>query len=100
MTDDHLSRDTYVPLLNTKFRIDVTPNMSVDAELIKISDLLTRPRQEQFSILFLSGADTPAEQGLFAVHHETLGDFELFLVPVGSDEKGITFQAVFNKLVE
>ena len=75
-------------------------DISFEARLVKVSDLVTRPRQEQFSIIFQAPADAPAEQGLFGVHHEAIGDFELFLVPVGSDDKETRFQAVFNQLIE
>jgi hypothetical protein len=31
--------------------------------------------------------------------HEAIGDFELFLVPIGRDETGTFYEAVFNRLI-
>jgi hypothetical protein len=32
--------------------------------------------------------------------HESIGDFDLFLVPIGRDESGTFYEAVFNRLIE
>jgi hypothetical protein len=37
-----------------------------------------------------------AVQQIYQVEHPTLGSFELFLVPVGPDEQGMCYEAVFN----
>jgi hypothetical protein len=37
---------------------------------------------------------------MVVVEHEVLGSFELFIVPIGKDQNGVMFQALFNRLVE
>ncbi len=69
-------------------------------ELIEVLDKRSTARQEQFSLFFRAPSDVPAEQGVFHVEHNLLPSGELFLVPVSVDEKGIVFQAVFNRLVD
>ena len=32
--------------------------------------------------------------------HDSIGEFELFLVPVGRDDSGTFYEAVFNRLVK
>jgi hypothetical protein len=31
--------------------------------------------------------------------HDSIGDFDLFLVPIGRDESGTFYEAVFNRLI-
>jgi hypothetical protein len=35
---------------------------------------------------------------VYGVEHDRLGTFDLFLVPVGADETGVSYEAVFNRL--
>lgn len=46
----------------------------------------------------------PAEpllpQQTYRMEHEEMGELTLLLVPVGRDETGFTYEAVFNRLVE
>jgi hypothetical protein len=39
-------------------------------------------------------------QGLRLFEHEVMGQFELFLVPIGRDAAGTSYEAVFNRLVK
>ncbi|MGA6982749.1 MAG: hypothetical protein WBZ11_14440 [Candidatus Sulfotelmatobacter sp.] len=32
--------------------------------------------------------------------HDSIGDFELFLVPIARDDSGTHYEAVFNRLAE
>lgn len=48
-----------------------------------------------FSIMFHGPADRILPQQIFAIEHETLGTFELFLVPLQPDQDGARYEAVF-----
>jgi hypothetical protein len=37
----------------------------------------------------------PLPQHIYALEHTSLGKLELFLVPIGPDERGMRYQAVF-----
>ena len=65
-----------------------------------VSDLTKRPPQEAFSLVFMAPQDTPPEQHLYKLEHAVLGSMELFLVPIGADERGVRFEAVFNQLFD
>jgi hypothetical protein len=56
-----------------------------------------RPDHPAFSLFFeASDADVRAQQ-IFAIEHGELGQFDLFLVPVGrSASGGVTYEAVVN----
>ena len=52
---------------------------------------------EGFTLLFQGSDDVFLNQQIYAFSHDKLGDFELFIVPVGKDEKGYQYEAVFNR---
>ena len=72
----------------------------MEAELVEVAARTQSKRQEQFSLLFKAPNRAPIEQGLYDVEHSELEKTALFLVPVGQDETTISFEAVFNLLVE
>lgn len=50
---------------------------------------------ETFSVLFRGDSNTVLAQQIYRIKHDTLGDMELFIVPVGPDEEGMCYEAVF-----
>ena len=51
--------------------------------------------RKPFSIEFHSRLPEHSPQQIFAVEHEKLGKFDLFLVPLGPDSDGHRYEAVF-----
>jgi hypothetical protein len=47
-------------------------------------------------LFFYGSADSNLGQGTFELEHESLGQLQIFLVPIGIDSRGIRYQAVFN----
>jgi hypothetical protein len=43
-----------------------------------------------------NGAKLAFAQGMYTLHHPTLGPVELFVVPVGPDGKGMCYEITFN----
>ena len=84
--------------LNTKFRI--THPQPTELELTEVKGYLSKAHEqtgmERFSAFFHGPGDLYLRQGTYSVEHEAMGDFELFLVPVEKDEKGLRYEAVFN----
>jgi predicted nucleic-acid-binding protein len=97
---EHLTRDQFAEHLNTKFKIYLTSEITVDAELIEVSEVRKRVRQEAYSLLFLVFTETPFEQAAYKVEHPALGSDILFLVPVDRGEKGIEYEVLFNRLTK
>jgi len=84
--------------LNTKFQL-LTPDAGcIELELISVSELLTSPRQERFSIFFRGPQGISLPQAIYEFQHERMGSFELFIVPVNQDGAGIYYEAVFNRI--
>ncbi|HEV2507898.1 MAG TPA: hypothetical protein VGV39_32830 [Mesorhizobium sp.] len=53
-------------------------------------------RRSPFSLMFRSGSQVVLPQKLYKLKNATLGQMEIFLVPVARDKDGIVYQAVFN----
>ena len=56
----------------------------------------TGPREAPFSLLFRASPDCGLWQGMATLRHTATGPLDLFLVPIGQDEAGLLFEAVFN----
>lgn len=95
-----LTYEEFSKHLNTKFRIYITETETIDAELAEVSEHLVSPRQERFSIYFRTANETFLGQGLRRLEHDQMEAFDLFLVPMGRDEAGTTYESVFNRLVK
>jgi hypothetical protein len=95
---DHLTLDTFTRQLDTEFRIE-SDTARVPVKLIEATASTpdTALAQDCFSVVFHGPADRPLEQGTYPLEHTALGRFDLFVVPVGHDEQGYYYEAVFNR---
>jgi len=67
--------------------------------LVRVETMDSPPGMEQFSLVFSGSAAVAAEQRTYPVHHDTLGDLELFLVPIAQSHDRVEFEACFSVLV-
>lgn len=95
-----MNLSTFARLLHTRFAVDLAPEQRVDLVLIEAEDLGSTPRQEQFSLQFQGPLAHFLPQQTYAVEHAELGQFALFLVPIGRESEGYRYEAVFNLLVD
>ena len=93
------TKASFAENLNTRFRA-ILNDIAFDLELIEVKDGRSTPRQEQFSLLFRAPQDAPVEQGMYRLEHDRLEAGELFLVPVSRDDKGVCYQAIFNRIID
>ena len=104
-----LDYDTFAKQLNSGFVAVVqaadpeeeTDQLELALELVEADDK-TNERCECFSLVFNGPADTFLPQGTYAMRHDALGEFDLFLVPVGENQAKTQYhyQAIFNRLKE
>lgn len=52
--------------------------------------------RKPFSVEFHSRRNEHVPQQIFAVKHDDMGEFDLFLVPLGPDAEGHRYEAVFG----
>jgi hypothetical protein len=84
--------------VNTKFRVIVEP--PVELELIEVKGYSSQTNEqtgmERFSLYFDGPGERYLEQRIYSLEHEQMGALDLFLVPVGRNERGFRYEAVFN----
>ena len=95
-----LTHDEFARQVNTMFQIQSAEGPDVDLDLIEVSDLKLHPQQEEFTIVFRGPLNAFLDQGIRAVTHEQMGQFEIFLVPIRQDQHGFYYEAVFNRIRE
>lgn len=93
------TRDDFAKQLNTKFRVEISAEQTAEMELTEVTELRKHSRHEYFALIFLAPEDTPPIQRLYKMHHDALGEQDIFLAPISRDERGVRFEAVFNLLV-
>lgn len=49
-----------------------------------------------FSLVFLAREQRVLPQNIYRIEHAALGAIDIFLVPIGSDAQGVSYQATFN----
>ncbi len=94
---DLLMQQHFEPLLHHRFTLCVDENASFEVELIEVQALPKRgAAREPFSLIFRGPSAFFVPQRIYTLQHETLGNQELFLVPIGPDAVGHRYQAIFN----
>ena len=101
---ENFTLETFAPLVGSVFALhaDPTTTLELELELVEAAPLgsarapSTEPARQPFSLVF-RGALTPvAPQRVYQLDNAALGAFELFLVPIGPDEQGMQYQAIFT----
>jgi hypothetical protein len=104
---EHFTVATFAERLGETFRVypdaaDAT--RCLDMALIEATDLSARGRQQAsdsgrrapFSIVFRGPATPILPQRIYRVEQPAIGTFDLFLVPIGPDEQGLRYEAIFT----
>jgi len=95
---DVFTIDTFSGHVGSKFLMSYGDSQTAEVELLSVTDLGSSPRQMQFSLIFVGPG--PVAQGTYRLGHDALGALDLFLVPIGKDESGVRYEAVFNRVFE
>jgi len=97
---EKITKEMFSESLNTKFTAYPEPANPVELELIQLTEGISTPKHEQFALLFRGPHAPFLQQMIYHVEHAGLGKFDLFLVPVGRDQQGFQYEAVFNRFHE
>lgn len=95
---DQLKLEDFEPLLGQTLRLG-DGTTAVALELAEARALKSpSPRSEPSFALILRENDAKRAfgQGLYRLEHPTLGDIDLFVVPVGPDSRGMCYEVTFN----
>jgi hypothetical protein len=102
--NEKLDYSTFEKYLHDNFQIQMESSEFIDVELIKLTDLgacpslpnLEKQRVRSFSLVFRGPAAPLLPQKIYPFSHPEMGEFELFIVPIGPDQEGLCYEAVFN----
>ena len=97
MTLQSFTAETFRGRQGETFRLTVDDSNGFDTELIEISEAEAGPGASRapFSLVFRGPREIVLPQRIYALEHAELGRFEIFLVPIGPDEVGMRYEAVF-----
>ncbi len=106
---DKVTKETFEPFVNQTFALDLDGQGSVPLQLRSVTAHQTHPgyrrevpagatlRQEGFTLTFCGPHHPALPQRMYSLEHKVMGKLEMmFLVPVGEDENGRYYEAVFN----
>lgn len=89
---------TFEPHVGSSFR--AAPSFEgapLELELTRcVESPHARPDHPAFSLFFLASGTEHLEQQIFSLSHAEVGEFELFLVPVGPEDGRMQYEAVIN----
>ena len=97
-------KSSFEERLDEPFRVYPEAGNPLEMKLIEVTSLgpksvapsATQDLRDSFSIVFRGPADRPLEQRIYRMAHDSLSSFEIFLVPIGPDQEGLCYEAVFN----
>jgi hypothetical protein len=97
----YYTQATFTQYINSIFRLH--GSKTVDVMLEKVEDTLpatvTRAGGRESFVLHFRGGDVLLPQNTYTVEHAALGNFQLFLVPGGTDKNGAqSYAATINRL--
>ena len=93
---DKLEKKDFEPLLDETLEID-SGEATHEARIVDLRNLGREPEKgrHSFSVLLRVPKDALYDQQIFTVKSKSLGALDLFLVPVGPDEEGMLYEAIF-----
>lgn len=97
----NLNREVFSRYLNTKFSFSHQAVEGVRVKLIEVNDLTPKTAaagRECFGVVFIGPRNAPLRQETYAVSHESLGKFDMLVVPIASHKEGVYYEAIFNHL--
>ena len=100
LMDERLTEASFTKHVNTVFRVKVSAPRPIELELVEVKGYAASPTDqkgmERFSLLFNGPGDLQLPQGTYQLEHEQLGSLDIFLGAIARDQRGFTYEAVFN----
>ncbi len=96
---EQLHKESFVECLDQAFHVVEGDASGFDLQLTDVTEQIHTARQEAFSLMFRGPLDRFMPQGIHQLRNEKLGELQIFLVPIGRDQGGYEYEAVFNNLM-
>lgn len=97
-----LTEEEFSQHVHTKFRVKGGATQPVELYLVEVkgyekeNESGSQGGMERFSVFFSGPSDCYLPQKTYSVEHDKMGAFDIFLVPIGRDDRGYSYEAVFN----
>jgi len=92
--------ETFSGRVGDRFRIRADESPVVDAILTEATTAdaaeSTLGERVPFSLVFRGPLEPILPQRIYRFEHDALGEFDLFIVPIGPDDSGMQYEAVFG----
>ena len=102
MTLDQLKSTDFAPYLHQVFAIHYGAAEPLRAELTTVTELGPAPTREgapqraPFSIILRGPMRPILPQRIYHIEHERMGALDIFIVPIGPDQAGMRYEAIFG----
>jgi hypothetical protein len=99
---DKLTSADFQPLLHETFRVTLDTDLTIDLELVTVTDLKVAGAARQqartpFSLEFLGPVSHEyMPQHIYPLEHAAFGTLEIFLVPLGPISGRMRYEAIFT----
>lgn len=96
---DELRLETFSGQVGNQFLVTLGSDHKLALELIEAEPLRPdpcAPREDPFCLMFRGPVDASLPQGTYELTHETLGPFQLFLMPRQPDQNGSYYEVIIN----
>ena len=91
--------EMFTPHVGETFRLSLEAGDRFDLELVEAELCKTQnstSERKPFALVFRGPPEPCLNQQIFTLEHDTMGTLQMFLVPIGPDDKGMRYEAVFS----
>jgi hypothetical protein len=101
---DRLTHESFAPHVGTEFHLQLGTAGTLPLTLVEAQAVGSvpgprpdgTPRRQPFSLVFRGPRQPVLPQRIYRLEHAAMGPLELFIVPIGPDEAGLRYEAVFT----
>lgn len=79
--------------------LEATTAKMLCLQVSRVTESPSAPGTHQFAIVFTGPPDALLGQGTYHLVHPELGDFAVFMTPVGRTSAGVEYEACFTHVV-
>lgn len=95
---DEFTIDSLTEQVGTDFEVISKERIILSLILEEINIRINTREQQNFSLIFRGPLQPFLMQGMQVLKHPDFGMSEIFLVPIGKDQIGYFYEAVFNRI--
>jgi Domain of unknown function (DUF6916) len=96
--------DKFEPRVGDKFEVVSDSSSGQELTLLSAKVVGTDSAKEwskasgraPFTLTFIGPVEAALEQSIYHLAHDEMGDFDIFLVPLGPNQQGMRYEAVFT----